>query len=236
VGVALLLPAVQAAREAARRTQASNHIKHHLLGLLNYHDIYQMYPTAYSVSKEGKPLLSWRVAILPFLEQKPLYDQFHLDEPWDSEHNKQFIDKMPAVFRSPNSNAEPGKTNYLGVGGPRGVIVAPGQGRGKTGGIPLSAVTDGTSNTIAVVEASDSLATIWTKPEEWVPEQKDPLKGLVGLRPLSFLAGFVDGHTQHIPNTIDPEMLRRAFSRDDGQPIQWPDENPRGAPNRAPRP
>src|SRR5262249_24908461 len=161
------------------------------------------------------------------------YDQFHRDEPWDSEHNKQLIDKMPAVFRSPNSNAEPGKTVYLGVGGARGMItlLPRGQNRTPSSGVRLAEVTDGTSNTIAVVEASDALATIWTKPEEWAPDQKDPLKGLVGLRPTGFLAGFVDGHTQLIPKTIDPEMLRRAFSRDDGQLIEWPDENVRAVPN-----
>ena len=76
---------------------------------------------------------------------------------------------------------------------------------------------DGTSNTIAVVEATDALAVEWTKPVDWVPDKKEPLKGLLGMRPNGFLAGFVDGHIQFIAKNIDPEMLLSLFSRDDGK-------------------
>jgi hypothetical protein len=235
VAVALLLPAVQAAREAARRMQGSNLIKQQLVGLHNYHDTYGSLPPAYSVGKDGKPLLSWRVAILPFVEQKQLYDQFHLDEPWDSDHNKQLIDKMPLVYRSPNSVAKPGMTVYLGVGGPRGALGAP-TGPGPSKGIPFSALIDGTSNTIAVVEAADASAVEWTKPVEWVPDAKEPLKGLVGMRPNGFLAGFADGHVQLILKSIDAETLLNAFSRDDGKPIVWPEDRPAPPPGIAPPP
>jgi len=214
--VALLLPAVQAAREAARRQQGGNHIKQLLLSLHNYHDVHGALPPGYTVSKDGKPLLSWRVAILPFLEEQELYDQFHLDEPWDSEHNKKLVEKMPRVLRSPNSNAKPGMTNYLGVGGPKGVLGPP-VDPATNSGISMAAVIDGTSNTIAVVEATDALAVEWTKPVDWVPDKKEPLKGLLGMRPNGFLAGFVDGHIQFIAKNIDPEMLLSLFSRDDGK-------------------
>jgi hypothetical protein len=223
VMVALLLPAVQAAREAARRMQSSNHIKQQLLALHNHHDTYGTLPPAYTTNAEGKPLLSWRVAILPFVEQQELYNQFHHDEPWDSEHNKQLIAKMPAAFRSPNSNAKPGMTNYLAAGGPHGSLSKPSEPGSKTGR-RFADFIDGLANTIVIVEATDALAVEWTKPVEWIPDEKDPIKGVQGMRPGGFLAGFVDGHVEFISKAIEPEMLRRAFSRDDRQPITWPEQ------------
>jgi hypothetical protein len=97
----------------------------------------------------------------------------------------------------------------------------------------LAAVIDGTTNTIALVEATDALAVEWTKPVEWTADESDPLKGLLGMRPNGFLAGFVDGHTAFIAKQIDPEMLKAAFGRDDRKPITWPDANPgKAAPGR----
>ena len=62
--------------------------------------------------------MSWRVAILPYIDQHGLYKQFHLDEPWDSEHNKPLMAKMPAVYRSPMSKlAQKDRTNYVVAGG-----------------------------------------------------------------------------------------------------------------------
>jgi hypothetical protein len=229
VGVALLLPAVQGAREAARRQQAANQIKQQLLALHNFHDTHGALPPAYTKGQGGKPLLSWRVAILPFLEQKRLYDQFHHDEAWDSEHNKRLIEHMPSVFRSPNSKAKPGMTNFLGIGGPHGVLSTPGGENAKTG-VRFQEVTDGTSNTIAIVEASDDLATVWTKPEQFIPDGTDPLKGLLGMRPNGFQAGFADGSVRFIAKNIDPNVLKFLFSRDDGNAVNI--DGPQAAPRR----
>jgi hypothetical protein len=68
--VALLLPAVQAARDAARRAQGTNNLKQLALAMHNYHDTYRAFPAAYNTDAEGRPLLSWRVHLLPFLEQQ----------------------------------------------------------------------------------------------------------------------------------------------------------------------
>ncbi len=217
VAVALLLPAVQAARSASRRMQSANNLKQQVLGLQNYHDTFLYLPAAYTMNKEKKPLLSWRVHILPFIEQRPLYDQFKLDEPWDSEHNKKLIARMPATYRSPGSSAAPGTTTYLAIGGERGLFTKPTAETPKPGGLTFAAITDGTANTIAIVEAGDENAVIWTKPEEFVPDEKAPLKGLKGPFPGGFLAAFVDGHVQFIKLNTDPVMVWRAFQRDDGQ-------------------
>ncbi|MCR9120515.1 MAG: DUF1559 domain-containing protein, partial [bacterium] len=84
VAVAAMAPAVMAARAAARQAQATNNLKQLGLAMHNYHDVYTHFPAAYTADKEGKPLLSWRVHLLPFIEGGALYEKFHLDEPWDS--------------------------------------------------------------------------------------------------------------------------------------------------------
>ncbi len=101
--VALLLPSVPTAREAARRMQCANNMKQILIGLQNYHDTYNAFPPAYTVDEDGKPLHSWRVLILPFIEQQALYEQIRLDEPWDSEHNRQFHAVNMQEFRCPSA-------------------------------------------------------------------------------------------------------------------------------------
>ena len=86
--VALLLPAVQAARVAARRVSSVNNLKQILLAMHVYAQAHREFPARAIFDKQGKPLLSWRVQLLPYIEQETLYKQFHLDEPWDSEHNR----------------------------------------------------------------------------------------------------------------------------------------------------
>jgi hypothetical protein len=210
VGVALLLPAVQAAREAARRVHSMNNMKQIALAMLNYLDNHRRFPPAYSTDKPGKPLLSWRVLILPYLEEEELYKQFHLDEPWDSEHNKALIERMPAVYQNPNLPAGQGKTNYLTVRGPNTIF--PGQGE-----IRPKDIVDGFSNTIMTVEAPAKKAVVWTKPDDFEYDEQNPLRGLTGFRPGIFLAGLADGSVRPIVNSIDPKILKYLFERNDGQ-------------------
>ena len=162
----------KSAREAARRAQSMNNLKQIGLAMHNYHDARRPFPPAFKADKDGKPLLSWRVLILPYLEEDELYQQFHLDEPWDSEHNKKLIDKMPDVYKSPNSSlAGEGKTNYLTVRGEKTIFSG-----GK--GARIADIADGTSNTIMVVEAADEKAVPWTKPDDFEYDENNPLKGL----------------------------------------------------------
>jgi hypothetical protein len=222
LGVALLLPAVQAAREAAQRAQSANNLKQIMLALHNYHDTFRGLPPAYTFDSKKKPGLSWRVLILPFIEEAALYQQFHLDEPWDSEHNKKLIAKMPKVFKAPKSAAGEGKTVYLGVAGESGTFPPPALPVEKQRpiGLSFSAFTDGLSNTIAVVEANDDSAVIWTKPDDFTPQEKDPFKGLLGLYHGGFQAGLCDGSVRFISEKLAPEMLMRLFERNDGNPVE----------------
>jgi hypothetical protein len=219
---AALLPAITAARQAARRVESMNNMKQIGLAMHNYHDTFRDFPAAYNEDDDKKPLLSWRVHILPFIESQNLYEQFHFDEPWDSEHNRQLIAQMPEIYKAPGSKAGAGKTNYLGVVGEDGVFSPP-QRTGKfPPGIGMRNITDGTSNTVMVVEASDDAAVIWTKPDDFEPNAEQALKVLIGLRKGGFLAGFCDGSVRFISESIDPQILKAVFTRSGGEIVNLP--------------
>jgi hypothetical protein len=214
--IALLLPAVQAAREAARRNVSANNMKQLLLGLLNYESAHGAFPANANYGADGKPLLSWRVHILPYLEQGPLYEQFHLDEPWDSEHNRQLIPMMPALFLDPSSPlpATEGKTHYVGVTGESYSFTGNKEGR------QLRSVSDGTANTILLVQVGDAAAATWTKPDDWTPDDSNLLKPFVGPHPGGFWAGFMDGHVQFISSTVDPKLFKSLLTIKGGEVVQ----------------
>jgi hypothetical protein len=211
--IALLLPAVQAAREAARRNQSMNNLKMLSLGLLNYHDVKGALPAHANYSDDGKPLLSWRVHVLPFLEQNDLYQQFHLDEPWDSEHNRQLVAQMPEVFAGPNANLEPGKTNYLAVVGEQCAF------NGTKDGLRLQDITDGTSKTIWLVEADPARAVEWTKPDDLQINAENPHDGLGNVRPGGWLAAFIDGHVSFVSDSLDLQTLKALLTASGGEAI-----------------
>ena len=196
--------------------QSTNNIKQIGLAMYNFAQAHKTLPPAYQANKEGKPLLSWRVLILPYLGHDALYKEFRLDEPWDSDHNKQLIAAMPMVYRSPNSAVgQFGKTNYLTVRNEHSVF--PGDK-----GIAISEITDGTSNTIMTVEVPDESAVVWTKPDDFAYDETNPLKGLTGMRPGGFNAGFADGSVRFIASSIDPAVLKALFTRNGGEAARVP--------------
>jgi Protein of unknown function (DUF1559) len=209
----LPFPLPPAAQAAAQRNESMNNLKQIALGILNYEDLRHRLPTQAIFNKEGKPLLSWRVSVLPQIGAGELYQQFHLDEPWDSEHNKKLIEKMPDDYKSPGSKAAAEfKTVYLTVRGD----TTPFPGRTP---VQLSSITDGTASTIMLVEASDDKAVVWTKPDDFEPDVMNPIAGLVGLRTRGFLAAFCDGHVDTIPQNVDPEDLKALFTRNGREPV-----------------
>jgi hypothetical protein len=212
VMVALLLPAVQAAREAAQRTQDSNSLKQIGLAMHNYHDVHGAFPAQASVDGDGKPLLSWRVHLLPFLDEQALYEQFHLDEPWDSEHNLRLAEQMPAVFRS-QALGEANQTVFQS-------FIGSGTFLDGRKGLHLKDFTDGTSNTLMVAEVNADRAVVWTKPADLNFDEADPMQGLGSIRPGGFQAVFVDGAVRMISAEIKLETLRRLILRNDGEAIE----------------
>ena len=159
----MLLPAVQQVRFAARRTQSLNNLRQLALAALNYESAHMQFPQHAIYSDDGEPLLSWRVAVLPFIEQNNLYSQFHLDEPWDSPHNIELLDQMPKIYISPNAGdvSLEGKTVYQCFVGDETIF--PEGDDEKTG---FGSITDGSSNTILFVETNPENAVEWTKPAD----------------------------------------------------------------------
>ncbi len=178
------------------------------LATLNYESAFQRLPAHAIYSDSGEPLLSWRVAILPFLEQNNLYEQFHLDEPWDSPHNLTLLPLMPHIYAY--DGVPNGMTNLLGASGPDSIFDL------SDKGLRLGAVTDGTSNTILVVEANADQAVEWSKPSDLLVDAADPLKGLGGIDDVGFHVGFLDGSAVQIPNDVDGSNLANMLRRADG--------------------
>lgn len=211
----VIASAASKTRAAASRNVAMNNLKQIALALHNYHDAMGAFPATGSMNKDGKPLLSWRVHILPYLEQDNLYKQFKLDESWDSEHNKALIAKMPDIFRSPAQKVGEGKTTYLAPMG-KNTVIAPGPK-----GVKLQDITDGTSMSIMTVEANDDAAVIWTKPDDLDIAAGDVLKKLLGHYDNGFIAGIADGSVRFIRSTIDPKILAALFTRNGGEVVDW---------------
>jgi prepilin-type processing-associated H-X9-DG protein len=209
--VALLLPAVQAAREAARRAQCVNNLKQMGLAMHNYNSTYDVFPPPAIYDADGKPLLSWRVLLLPYLEQNELYQQFKLDEPWDSPHNKPLLAKMPNVFHCP-SLPQPSHENTIYE-----VILGPGTLFDRPEGIPIREVTDGTSNTLLVVETREP--SPWSQPTGVHYQPGTPLEGLGSVHPGGFNALMADGAVRFIKHAVPANILEALATRNGGEVI-----------------
>src|SRR5207248_412923 len=111
----------QGARAAADRSQCKDNLSRITLALCQYHDTFQSYPPPFIADSSGKPMHTWRVLILPYLDQKNLYQQYRLDEPWDGPNNRKLHDVGLPIFQCPShSKAQPTtETNYVAVIGPR---------------------------------------------------------------------------------------------------------------------
>jgi prepilin-type processing-associated H-X9-DG protein len=220
---AVVADAVKRIREASVRMTASNSLRQIGLGLHNYSSAHGVMPV-HGVGPKGaplknakeKPLLSWRVALLPFIEQGNLYRQFKHDEPWDSEHNKKLIPQMPKVY----APAKPGKPGYTHLQ----MVIGPSAMQPTAARFPNS-FPDGTSNTIAVVEAAEPV--VWTKPDDvMLPGKelpKDLKKRFGGLHPGGFNVLLWDGSVRFIRDSVSDRTLGIALNPSDGMvlPSDW---------------
>lgn len=180
-----------------------------------------------SYDEDGKPLLSWRVHLLPYLDRMDLYGRFHLDEPWDSPHNRTLIAEMPAVYWSHGlSDQRAGKTCFLAIVDDNSMFPQPPAGqpedeklRRRGGGIvPAGDIPDGADRTILFVEADLDQAVIWTKPGD-LPGDPAVLRRALGhFRHNGFLVVCAGGNLMGIKADIDGESLLRYIRRNDGLP------------------
>ena len=220
VAIAMLVPATQSSRLAALRARSVNNLKQIGLAMHNHLSSNNHFPADIR-GKDGKPLLSWRVRILPFIEQNPLFQEFKLDEPWDSPHNKALLERMLAVFAVPGSRAEPGMTFYRGLSG-KSTLFDPAVPEGAE----IASITDGTSNTIAVVEAKEAVP--WTRPDSDIPFNAKP-EDPESLRPMfealgghfrgGFNALFCDGSVRFLRDSINMLTLRALITHNGGEVV-----------------
>jgi hypothetical protein len=215
-GVGVLEQAFAEASKAVRsslwRTTRRDDLKSIVLAMHNYFDVHHRFPAQAIHDKNGRPLLSWRVQILPFIEESNLYHEFHLDEPWDSEHNKKLIERIPRIYRWPGLlQRDYGKTTFLGAAGKRAFF----QG---TEGITIRQITDGTVNTLMVVETPASQAVVWTKPDDFDVDAGQLHERLFQGRD-SFGAAMCDGSAHVIGKATTEDTLRAFFTINDGEVI-----------------
>jgi DNA-binding beta-propeller fold protein YncE len=217
---AIPAPAPHAAKPAASGPSSIDNLLRIRAALHEFAKSHDYHFPADIRDRDGKPLLSWRVGLLPFLDQQVLFDSIRLDEPWDGPHNKILLDKMPPVFAMPDSSAGPGMTFYRGFSGKRALFDP-----AVKEGVPMDSITDGLSSTIAVVEARE--AVTWTRPgsdlafdDEAKPERLQILLGeLGGHFPGGFRATFCDGAVRSVRSTVNLRVLRGLITRDGGEKI-----------------
>lgn len=220
--VGLLLPAVQSAREAGRRNTRQNNLKQVLLATHMYAAGHgHVFPPQAICDGEGKPLLSWRVMLLPYVGQEALFKEFRLDEPWDSEHNRPLVARMPALFADPSADPEAlagGLTTIQVLTGGATVFAVPNQG------MHLRDITDGTSKTLLIVEAMPDRAVPWTKPEDHPFDPERPLDGIGNPHRSGgvFLGGFCDGSVHAFNPDVDPDVFKAMVTPAGDEPVQRP--------------
>jgi hypothetical protein len=208
---------LQAARGAAERAQQMNAFKQLGLAMHSYHDTHRAFPPAAFRDKAGKPLLSWRVHVLPFIDEADLYKQFHLDEPWDSQHNKKLIEKMPKIYESVRvRGVEKGKTTFVVPTGEKTVF-------GGKEGTKIHHITDGTSNTILMLESDAKHAVIWTKPDDIEIDPKDPAHGLFADERKQTLALLADGSVRGFPLLKLGESFYHLLTASGGEVVDFQD-------------
>jgi prepilin-type processing-associated H-X9-DG protein len=215
-GVALLLPAVQAAREAARRAQSSNNLRQIGIAIHNYHDVYQSFPPAVVKDANGNPLYSGRVLLLPYLEQGSLYEAWAKDQAWDSPQNMALSQTVLKVFQDPSRGERnvTGETDYLFVTGTNTIFDPT-----VVGPMNMAQISDGTSNTIMVIEAQGT-GINWAEPRDFDVSSGPGLPA--GNHPGVNIVLFADGSVRNVSKNVNPQVLQAAETRNGGEAMTLP--------------
>jgi prepilin-type processing-associated H-X9-DG protein len=212
----VILPALAEAIIAKKKMPCINNLKQISFALHNYHNTYGTFPPAYIPDKNGRPMHSWRVLILPFLQNGDLYKQYHFDEPWNSPNNRKVADVAMGVFHCPNeSDPNAHTTSYMMVVGPHTISDGP-HGR------KLSQITDGAANTIMLVEVANS-GVGWAEPRDLSFEDMDfKINGIKRHSISSCHSGgasvaFCDGSVCFLTDTIYPQTVKSMLTIDGGE-------------------
>jgi hypothetical protein len=195
----------------AQLTASQNNLKQIALAVVNCADTNNGRMPGDITDKDGKALLSWRVAILPYIEELPLYQRFKLDEPWDSENNKKLVEKMPKLYAPVRGQAKAGETFYQVFTGEKALF-----GPKKMPKYPAS-IPDGTANTGLVFEAGEPV--VWTKPADLPFDEKKALPKLGGMFDGLSHVALCDGSVRKIKKGADETELKKLITPAGGEII-----------------
>jgi prepilin-type processing-associated H-X9-DG protein len=220
-----LVPATSTPREVAYRMSCSNNLKQIAIALHNYHDTYKALPAQSITDGKGRPMHSWRISILPFLEHSPRYDRYDFSQPWDSPYNRGVCRDPIPDYRCPSSDIDDDSnlTNYFVVYGD-GTMFAPDRWT------RFSDVTDGLSNTIMVVECdSEAMRVEWAEPRD-IPFDRMSYRlnppdglGLSSEHDNGVQVAMGDGSVRFLSDgTVAETTLRYSLIRNDGKNVQLP--------------
>ena len=216
----LLLPPRFVYYERPRWADSANNIRQCVIGMLNYESDRGHCPPAWLEDETGMPMHSWRVLLLPYLEQDRLYAQYNFDEPWNGPNNSKLVDQMPEIYRDPYSSHWTGETIYKLVLD-EGSFSTTGEGR------PLDDAVDGAASTIVVVEDRANPVN-WMKPDgisinDAIAACLNKETCHYGAVETNYIKGSrfhnvatLDGAMHRISPDTDPELLRAAMRSADG--------------------
>ena len=219
----MLLPALSSARERARSISCTNNLKQIAIGMHNYHDTYKTFPAAVLTDEDGRPMRSWRVAILPFVQQQGLFSQYDFDVPWDDPNNAPLMNVPLMAYKCPSDPPASGAlplcdSNYVMVVGKSTLGGEPNEG------VKIADIKDGTSNTIMVIEVGQS-GIHWMEPRDVTVEEaitfltNPAASPFRQVHPGGANVALADGSVRFISSSINPGMLRIMLTRDDGQAV-----------------
>lgn len=190
--LALVPPWLLRERENARRQVCQDNLRRITAALLQYEARHGRLPPANLADEQGHPLHSWRVLILPFLDQQELYEKYSFDEAWDGPHNRQLAARMPDVYRCPAASFGAPATSYSLVTGP-GLESDADRSR-QTGEI---AEAVGRNHKILVLE-NPAAQINWMEPRDPSPALAEPGSAHSAV----IHAGFADGHVRALSTSI----------------------------------
>jgi beta-lactamase regulating signal transducer with metallopeptidase domain len=207
----------QALRKEADKARSQNNLKILAQAMRKYHDDKGHFPPAVLYGPDGKTPYSWRVAILPYMEYSFLQSMYHFDELWDGPHNRLFATTSLPEFRRPNELGYSPNTAYF-------ALVGPGTIFDSKKGTNSKDITDGTANTILLVEAKRNIP--WAKPEDIAYDPDKPLPELGGYSEDGFNVALADGTVQFLPRNVGEKILRALITKAGGEPVKIEDALP----------
>ncbi len=215
VVVSFLLPMRRMSRGASQRTQCLKNMHNICMAFAQYHGDYDVFPPAYTVDADGRPLHSWRTLLLPYLDQQALYDSIDFSKPWDDPANRTAFDIPLSVFASPSADLPHCYTTYLANTSENGVL-HPGQS------LSVSEITDGTMDTLMIVEVPSAVAVHWMAPVD------DDGRFFLNLNPESKVAhpgvtvnAMVDGSVHTLPLNLSVSERRALMTAAGGEEVSW---------------